>query len=59
MSKELYMAEVERIAAELEDEGMDPDQAYDLASERGYEAMQDRLNDIGDMERQRRKERDL
>lgn len=48
MSKDLYIAEVERIQAELEDAGMKPDRAYDIASERAYPAVQDRLADMAD-----------
>jgi hypothetical protein len=53
MSKELYIAEVERIMADLEDEGMSPDAAYDLASERAYPAMRERLADIADHAKKR------
>ena len=44
--KDLYIAELERIQAELEKRGLDFDTAYRLASERAYPAMQDRLADM-------------
>jgi hypothetical protein len=49
MSKDLYIAEVDRIMDELiHEKGMDPDRAYDIASERAYPAMRDRLADMAD-----------
>jgi hypothetical protein len=54
--KELYIAEVERISAELEDRGIDPDRAYDLASNSAYDAARDRYADIADQARQRAKD---
>jgi hypothetical protein len=56
MCKELYIAEVERIADELVETGMDADAAYELASERGWDAMTDRLADMADQEHDRQKE---
>ena len=53
MSKELYIAEVERIAAELEAKGCPPAEAYDRASELAYPAMRERLADLADMLRKR------
>lgn len=55
MSKELYMGEVERIAADLEDKGYSPDEAYRIASERAYGAMRERLFDMADDLRKRAK----
>lgn len=54
--KELYIAEVERISAELEDAGESPDRAYDLASNSAYDAARERLADRADMLRQRAKD---
>ena len=49
--EDLYIEEVERIASELEESGMHPDKAYDLASELGYDALRDRLADQIDYQR--------
>jgi hypothetical protein len=46
--KDLYIAEVERISAELEDAGINPDRAYDLASNSAYDAARERLFDHAD-----------
>lgn len=46
--KSLYIAEVERISAELEDAGENPDRAYDIASNTAYDAARDRLADHAD-----------
>lgn len=54
--KELYIAEVERISAELEDRGIDPDRAYDLASNSAYDTARDRFADMADQARQRAKD---
>ena len=54
--KELYIEEVERLAAELEDAGMDPDQAYDLAADGAYDSARERLFDMADTLRLRAKE---
>lgn len=54
--KDLYIEEVERIAAELEEQGLDPDLAYDMASNSAYDGARDRLADMGDMARMRAKE---
>lgn len=56
MSKDLWFAEMTRIEAELIDLGMDPDAAYEKASEMADGAVRDRLADMIDMERLRRKE---
>ena len=55
MSKELYIAELERIMAALIDQGIPEDRAYDIAGERAYGAMRDRLADRADIERKRLK----
>lgn len=54
--KDLYIAEVERIAADLEDQGIDPDRAYDLASDSAYDAARDRLADHADFLRKQARE---
>ena len=54
--KELYLAEVERAMSELEDAGMNPDDAYDIASNRAYDAARERLADHADTLRQRAKD---
>lgn len=54
--KELYIEEVERIAAELEEAGEDPERAYYLASNSAYDAARDRYADMADMARTRAKE---
>jgi hypothetical protein len=54
--KELYIAEVERISAELEEQGVNPDRAYDLASNSAYDAARDRLADMADAARDRAKD---
>lgn len=54
--KDLYIAELERIAAELQDAGVPADKAYDLAADRAYSAMRETLADRADAERMRRKE---
>lgn len=56
MNKELWIAEMERIQAELEDEGYSEDEAYKLAGERAHDAMIDRLADRADMLRMRARE---
>lgn len=57
--KDLYIEEVERICSELEDAGMHPDAAYDLASEQAHEAVRNRLADMADAQRQRTKDERL
>jgi hypothetical protein len=57
--KELYIAEVERISAELEDAGLNPDRAYDLASNSAYDTARERLADMADRARDEWKERNL
>lgn len=50
MSKELYIAEVDRIMDELiHVHDMDPNIAYEIASDRAYPAMRERLADMADM----------
>lgn len=54
--KELYIAEVERISAELEEAGIDPDRAYDMASNSAYDAARERLADHADSLRKQARE---
>jgi len=56
MCKEMWIDEMERIRAELEDEGYSEDDAYRLAEERASDAVADRLADMADMARIRTKE---
>jgi predicted phage-related endonuclease len=46
VSKELYIAELDRIAAELEAAGMPADAAYQAAGDLAYPAMRERLFDM-------------
>ena len=48
MSKELYIAEYDRIRQKLEDGGCPPDLAEEIAAEKAYPAMRDRLADMAD-----------
>lgn len=57
MYKEIFMEEQERIAAELEDQGITPAVAYEIASDRAYDAMVERLADNIDRARQQWKDR--
>lgn len=54
--KELYIAELERIAADLEAQGVPSNLAYDRAGDLAYDAMRDRLADRADEARKRAKE---
>jgi len=54
--KAAYLAEVERISADLEDAGMNPDLAYDLASNSAWDAARDRLADMADAARDHAKD---
>lgn len=53
MSKELYIAEVERIMGELEDQGVPQSEAYNRASDLAYDAMREKLADMADRARKR------
>jgi hypothetical protein len=53
MSKEMWFAEMEQRMAELIDQGVPEDEAYDRASNDAHERLRDRLADIADMERKR------
>ena len=49
MSKELYIAELERLMA-------DEDMSYEEAGDKAYDRMRERLADKADAERKRRRE---
>ncbi len=57
--KDLYIECLEERARELRRAGMNPDAAYDLASNDAYERARDRLADRADMLRQREKDGEL
>lgn len=54
--KELYLAEVERITADLEDRGVPSDRAYDIASSSAYDSARERMFDAADIARKRQRE---
>lgn len=54
--RELYIAEYERIRSGLIDLGCPENLADEIASERAYPAMQERLADVADDAKDRRKE---
>lgn len=56
MSKDLWFAEFERLLNEKEDTGMSPDEAYEQAGNEADGALRDRLADLGDLARLRKKE---
>jgi len=56
MSKDLWFAEMERLLAEKEDAGIPFDRAYKQAGDEAHGAMTERLADLADRERLRRKE---
>jgi hypothetical protein len=56
MSKDLYIAELERIMAELLEQGYSKDAAYERAGDLAYEAMRERLFQMADVEKKRRRE---
>ena len=51
MSKELYIATLERIAAAHRDRGMSDAKAYELAGDQAYDAMREDLFDMADRAR--------
>lgn len=55
-SKDIYIAEHERLTALAEDEGMDWQDAYEATADAAYDAMRDRLADMADEARQRAKD---
>lgn len=56
MSKDLWFAEMERLLSEKEDAGIPFDQAYEQAGDEASGALAERLADIADMERKKRRE---
>lgn len=54
-SKEIYIAEHERLTALAEEEGMDWQDAYEATADAAHEAMHDRIADMADAARQRAK----
>lgn len=54
--KDFYIAELERIAADLEAKGVPASVAYDRAGDLAYDAMRERLADKADELRKRAKE---
>ena len=55
MSKDLWFAEFERLYNEALDDGVPDSRAYDQAADKAHGAMIDRLADMADQERKRRK----
>lgn len=56
MSKDIWFAEFERHLNELEDEGVPFDRAYDKAAKLAERSYPERLADMADAEKLRRKE---
>lgn len=56
MSKDLWFAEFERLLNEKEDAGMPPDEAYEHAGNEAHGALRERLADMIDDARLRKKE---
>jgi hypothetical protein len=54
--KDLYIAELERQWAELEDQGVPTDKAYELAARRAYDRLHDLKADVADVMRERLKD---
>jgi hypothetical protein len=54
--KEIYIEELDRIQAELEDEGMPEAEAHAFAATRANDAMRDRFADMADRARQQAKD---
>jgi hypothetical protein len=57
--KEMYIEEVERLASLYEEEGLDPNLAYEKASGQAYDAARDRLAEKADYLRMIKKEENL
>lgn len=56
MGSELWFAQMERLLNEYMDEGMPFDKAYEKASNNADGALRERLADLADFERMRRKD---
>lgn len=54
--KEMWFAEMERLLAQYEDEGMSWDEAYKKAGDNAASSLAERLADMADRERKRRRE---
>lgn len=55
-SKELYIAEHERLTALAEDDGMDWADAYEATADAAWDAARDRMAEMADAAHQRAKE---
>lgn len=58
-SKEIYLAEHERLTALAEEGGLSFEEAYDSTADAAYDAMRDRLANKADELRQRAKDAKL
>lgn len=58
-SKDIYLAEHERLTALAEDEGMDWTDAYEATADLAWDAARDRMADMADAARQRAKDGNL
>lgn len=56
MSKEIWFAEMERLYAEKLDAGVPDSQAYEQAGDEAHDATRERLADMIDLARLRKKE---
>lgn len=54
--KDLYIDLMEQKMADLIDQGIDPDKAYDIAGEQAYKGLGDHIADLADRARLRQKE---
>jgi len=54
--KELWFREMERLYNEALDDGVPDDEAYKQAGEKAHDALSERLADLADRERLRKKE---
>lgn len=54
--KDLYIDEHMRLVSELEDRGVPTERAYDIAADQAYDSARNRLADMADDLRQRRKD---
>lgn len=54
--KDLYIAELEEKYNKLLDQGMDEDKAYETAGDQAYKGLGDKMADLADREKLRRKE---
>lgn len=55
-SKDLWFDEMEHLAQQYIDAGMDEDEAYEKASDMADSSLAERLADLADYERKRRRE---